>query len=397
MESSTDRELSVPVRRRSLAKEEPPTEGFSSAMCFLIVCGLTAILVCYFSQPVAHVPAHPELPSPKSSAYRKNMTPPPKANESITLSQSQSKSISAAPPMATATDDDSDSDNQNAAAHPLSTSGSQEPTPKHSSKKKPSASSSVPPSHTLCLAVRDKLPSLQWDNTDILPPPPTWQISVPAGSDDRVAVPTNCIAQDTLMKDHACWNLLDAKDPNLLDMWLLFNVFRLPWLQTRGHFVEYGAKDGVFGSLSYFFETRLNWTGVCAEPSPTTCERLAQNRPHCTSMCPHGAEATTNASSSTRGSRTKDALISDVVSSLDTRFPLSLLIVRCPTCAAESLARLLAPNLEADVVVWTGGTNVTSAEVHRRVSGFMRIKSMAEVQGVVGGRIFLSPRILSPA
>eukprot|EP00301_Raphidiophrys_heterophryoidea_P001387 c10672_g1_i1.p1 GENE.c10672_g1_i1~~c10672_g1_i1.p1 ORF type:complete len:336 (-),score=54.04 c10672_g1_i1:521-1528(-) len=261
MESSTDRELSVPVRRRSLAKEEPPTEGFSSAMCFLIVCGLTAILVCYFSQPVAHVPAHPELPSPKSSAYRKNMTPPPKANESITLSQSQSKSISAAPPMATATDDDSDSDNQNAAAHPLSTSGSQEPTPKHSSKKKPSASSSVPPSHTLCLAVRDKLPSLQWDNTDILPPPPTWQISVPAGSDDRVAVPTNCIAQDTLMKDHACWNLLDAKDPNLLDMWLLFNVFRLPWLQTRGHFVEYGAKDGVFGSLSYFFETRLNWTG----------------------------------------------------------------------------------------------------------------------------------------
>jgi FkbM family methyltransferase len=46
----------------------------------------------------------------------------------------------------------------------------------------------------------------------------------------------------------------------------------------NGTFVEFGAHDGICISNSYFFESELDWQGICIEPIPEIFERLKNNR-----------------------------------------------------------------------------------------------------------------------
>jgi FkbM family methyltransferase len=46
----------------------------------------------------------------------------------------------------------------------------------------------------------------------------------------------------------------------------------------EGFFVEFGAIDGVHNSNSYYFEKRLGWSGIVAEPSRRWHEALRANR-----------------------------------------------------------------------------------------------------------------------
>ena len=45
-----------------------------------------------------------------------------------------------------------------------------------------------------------------------------------------------------------------------------------------GTFVEIGAADGVQISNTYFFEKKLNWSGICVEPRPEAFTRLSEAR-----------------------------------------------------------------------------------------------------------------------
>jgi FkbM family methyltransferase len=48
--------------------------------------------------------------------------------------------------------------------------------------------------------------------------------------------------------------------------------------KKNGFFVEVGAHDGVSFSNSYFFETFLDWKGICVEPNAVFFEKLQKNR-----------------------------------------------------------------------------------------------------------------------
>ena len=67
----------------------------------------------------------------------------------------------------------------------------------------------------------------------------------------------------------------------------------------RGTFLEIGARDGVGGSNSLFFERHAGWSGFCVEAKRQHFEKLRRNRPACwtyfgtvTNALPHGANAT---------------------------------------------------------------------------------------------------------
>jgi len=45
-----------------------------------------------------------------------------------------------------------------------------------------------------------------------------------------------------------------------------------------GHFVDFGATDGVLGSNSYILERRYGWTGILAEPARCWHAALQRNR-----------------------------------------------------------------------------------------------------------------------
>lgn len=45
-----------------------------------------------------------------------------------------------------------------------------------------------------------------------------------------------------------------------------------------GVFVEFGARDGILNSKTYFYEKALNWSGVLVEPGKTDFQKLRQNR-----------------------------------------------------------------------------------------------------------------------
>ena len=48
--------------------------------------------------------------------------------------------------------------------------------------------------------------------------------------------------------------------------------------KREGFFVDIGAHDGKTGSNSLFFETHLNWSGICVEPLPHIYNKLKQTR-----------------------------------------------------------------------------------------------------------------------
>lgn len=48
--------------------------------------------------------------------------------------------------------------------------------------------------------------------------------------------------------------------------------------KRNGVFVDIGANDGITLSNSYFFEKKLDWTGVAVEPLPEIFQQLSQNR-----------------------------------------------------------------------------------------------------------------------
>ncbi len=48
--------------------------------------------------------------------------------------------------------------------------------------------------------------------------------------------------------------------------------------RKSGVFLDIGAFDGIDGSNSYFFETELDWSGVCIEPLPEIFNKLKNNR-----------------------------------------------------------------------------------------------------------------------
>lgn len=59
------------------------------------------------------------------------------------------------------------------------------------------------------------------------------------------------------------------------DKWLFENLYKK---KSNGFFIEIGADDGIDKSNSYFFERRMNWQGICIEPSPKRFELLKNNR-----------------------------------------------------------------------------------------------------------------------
>lgn len=48
--------------------------------------------------------------------------------------------------------------------------------------------------------------------------------------------------------------------------------------KKNGFFVDIGAHDGISYNNSYFFESELDWNGICIEPNPLVFEKLKQNR-----------------------------------------------------------------------------------------------------------------------
>ena len=53
--------------------------------------------------------------------------------------------------------------------------------------------------------------------------------------------------------------------------------------KRNGYFIEIGANDGITLSNTYLLEKEYGWTGICAEPIPTSYNKLVTNRPgsHC--------------------------------------------------------------------------------------------------------------------
>jgi FkbM family methyltransferase len=63
--------------------------------------------------------------------------------------------------------------------------------------------------------------------------------------------------------------------------------------KKNGVFIDIGAHDGKTHSNSYFFETVLNWSGICIEPMPHIFAQLKQNRKAiCLNCCVSSVEGT---------------------------------------------------------------------------------------------------------
>jgi hypothetical protein len=62
------------------------------------------------------------------------------------------------------------------------------------------------------------------------------------------------------------------------DQYMYNNFFS--HLGREGIFVEFGARDGIDHSNSYFFEHALNWRGMMVEASDKDFAKLVMNRPN---------------------------------------------------------------------------------------------------------------------
>ena len=88
-----------------------------------------------------------------------------------------------------------------------------------------------------------------------------------------------CVADiPSLGSDAANRTLLGFRSQHGQDEWIYNNVFsRLPKI-VDGFFVEFGARDGIEGSNSFFFE-KQGWSGLLVEPNEVEYSKLSQNRP----------------------------------------------------------------------------------------------------------------------
>ena len=72
----------------------------------------------------------------------------------------------------------------------------------------------------------------------------------------------------------------DFKAQRQQDVFIYDSHFRRrPDLVNRGTFVEFGARDGVQDSNSYFFEKEMGWRGVLVEADYRGYSRLLDSRP----------------------------------------------------------------------------------------------------------------------
>lgn len=70
------------------------------------------------------------------------------------------------------------------------------------------------------------------------------------------------------------------------DQWVQTSIFqRLPPI-LHGYFIEFGARDGIEHSNTYFFE-KQGWDGLLIEPTEADFNKLLINRPRSTAL--HGA------------------------------------------------------------------------------------------------------------
>jgi len=74
----------------------------------------------------------------------------------------------------------------------------------------------------------------------------------------------------------------------------------------NGVYVEFGARDGVEHSNTYYFEKTYNWTGILVEPDDRELKKITMNRPNAhiytgVAVCPVGTKEVTFAISSNRG------------------------------------------------------------------------------------------------
>ena len=74
----------------------------------------------------------------------------------------------------------------------------------------------------------------------------------------------------------------------------------------NGVYVEFGARDGIEHSNTYYFEKTYNWTGILVEPDDRELKKITINRPNAhiytgVAVCPVGTKEVTFAISSNRG------------------------------------------------------------------------------------------------
>jgi len=64
------------------------------------------------------------------------------------------------------------------------------------------------------------------------------------------------------------------------DQYLLKKFFRDNPHQQTGFFIEFGARNGIDHSNSYFFDKVLGWKGIMAEALPSEHRDVGKNRPN---------------------------------------------------------------------------------------------------------------------
>jgi hypothetical protein len=74
----------------------------------------------------------------------------------------------------------------------------------------------------------------------------------------------------------------------------------------NGVYVEFGARDGIEHSNTYYFEKTYNWTGILVEPDDRELKKITKNRPNAhiytgVAVCPVGTKEVSFAISSNRG------------------------------------------------------------------------------------------------
>jgi FkbM family methyltransferase len=70
-------------------------------------------------------------------------------------------------------------------------------------------------------------------------------------------------------------NIEFSNSQSLQDLFVLYVL----GMKKNGYFCEFGGADGILNSNSYALESKLDWRGICAEPSREYHALLRTNRP----------------------------------------------------------------------------------------------------------------------